>query len=1457
MRKHSVKKFVATLLAAGILVTSVFPETAYAVEVGEQVAETVLEQAETEETVPPISIKNETEESEEVVEDVTPEEEKQSQEGLAESEQRSEPVKEQKEERKAEDESDEEMSDEKLVEPKKKEKESVKKKEIEKKESKVSANPNGENLVWKSGYASESNLFGQNLNNEKEFVVDSTTNKIVIYSSGYTENGNFHAYTSSSTPEDRKSKFQALKYYLESSKKYNIYLQTNITCTAPITVVGTKGLHGYGYLLRQNLESQYNKFTYRDGVYLDSSIINVPVGTTLKMAHVEMKGQAADNKICGAYHENGQEVTSQKYAAVHDGISSKGKLYVTNVKIHHCKRGVLVSDGTATISGGCYYYNKGSGIIVLNKTESGEVQLRGVNCYSNSSRSDKNNNYAFGEGKYCNFVAPEEASYSGINLHVSTTICAWTPEGLGVTYYPIARKNERFGIAATQGGQGTYALNDVRASENGKDGVCVKNKTITLKQCVLNDNKENGLQIGANTTVMISGNESSISGNQNNGIWNEKGMLTMNGGNVCNNTEEGVLNTGTLTINNGSFYGSKKASGVNSTGTLTVNGGSYYGNKTHGIAVDGGTANIYYGTFGTYSNDSGKTWVNVGNISAGIRTKKATTNVYGGVFFYNENGMECQDGTLNLNYDGTHKRTIYVSDNTKNGLYSKGEVKKTGGSVDTAGGNIVIASNAQVDAHGNKSAAIYAENKAKVSTGAGFYYNSQYGINVASGGTVTLSGGEVYGNKTYGVYNNGTFTMSGGKVRDNDDNGTAAGGTKKDGIYNEYGTVNVSGGEIRGNENGINNTFSGTTTVDGESVSITGNTRGIQNTADANGVTVKNASVKGNTTADISQSGKMFTISGANTKADTIELGVKDGKCEVVTVDGALKETKKVVFIQNYKNNDYSVANKTIGRPMFKCTNTTPKAILDSGKLVFADGKQITLVKDKEEKAIMRPFKGSNMNESLAGGNVTEKDKYIVLSTKYAATYKVRDSLDGIKFILPDSEDIFWKEENEITLKPLKAIINGVEQVFDIAGWLKDGIGNAIEVGKKILFGVDESEQDHELVAQLGMCNLIIDGNGQSQGDNYIIEGFNCAKDKLPENTFEKEFKDNWYYTELEEQKQHETKYSYQGWSLSDDAAYQSEGVYQPDGSLDYQKIMKYVSEHKEEMTYGENGFPNITLYAVWDKYPELQAKEIGFAEMELDQSLNEGVEQSYYLDDKAFAAVLYERVVGTDDEDGALTNGTEEKGVICEDSLEDLRAELLSFEHTGATTVTFKATDGVGNVTERRVRVWINKGKEIEEAYINRARVINRKYYNVGKEYADKLIEDNKKRSESEQIGVYEISVACMALRGELDRSDKGDAYIEAHKAENPALGYLTGYNRGGLMPIDKWYTDPEYRKCIEEAFDNQENETPEYSWKFTHEQVLETQEYVETYGISTSEHQDALWNYFNKYKASFKKLK
>lgn len=361
------------------------------------------------------------------------------------------------------------------------------------------------------------------------------------------------------------------------------------------------------------------------------------------------------------------------------------------------------------------------------------------------------------------------------------------------------------------------------------------------------------------------------------------------------------------------------------------------------------------------------------------------------------------------------------------------------------------------------------------------------------------------------------------------------------------------------------------------------------------------------------------------------------------------------------------------------------------------------------------------------------------------------------------------------------------------------------------LFG--ESNKDHEIVAQMGLCNLLVDGNGQSEGENYVIEEFNCVTDTLPQNTFKKEFLDDYYYIELGEQKRHETKYSYQGWSLSDESTYLSEGVMQPQDKLDYADVLTYMDEHKDSITYGDNGLPNIPLYVVWDKYLELQAKDVGIVTGWVDES------SGFAKTDAELQEIIFEKVMGTDDEDGTLTNGVEEKGVICTDFDKE---EIRQFKHTGTSTLTFRATDGVGNVTERKVRLYINSSDPIEPydldhpelggAYPNRARCINRKYYDAGK--------------------------ASVGLEP-----------TDAH--------YLDGYRAGGLIPTDRWYTDPEYAAVIEEAFDNLENDTPEFVWEFTHEQVLETQAYIDEHGFGDSEEEGALRRYFDKYKGSFEKLK
>lgn len=183
----------------------------------------------------------------------------------------------------------------------------------------------------------------------------------------------------------------------------------------------------------------------------------------------------------------------------------------------------------------------------------------------------------------------------------------------------------------------------------------------------------------------------------------------------------------------------------------------------------------------------------------------------------------------------------------------------------------------------------------------------------------------------------------------------------------------------------------------------------------------------------------------------------------------------------------------------------------------------------------------------------------------------------------------------------------------------------------------------------------------------------------------------------------------------------------------------------------------------------------------------------------------ILKNVVGKDTEDGILTNNKEGlKGVIISDFDMD---ELRAFESTGNVSITFKATDGVGNETEKMVRLWVNSKNPMEDGYPNRARCINKKFYDAGK-----------------------VSVG-------LDEKDPH---------------YLDGYKQGGLMPTDLWYTDEEYSQIIEEAFANLENKNWEFVWTFTHDQVIETQDYIEEHGFGDSEEDGALMAYYNKYKGN-----
>jgi hypothetical protein len=78
--------------------------------------------------------------------------------------------------------------------------------------------------------------------------------------------------------------------------------------------------------------------------------------------------------------------------------------------------------------------------------------------------------------------------------------------------------------------------------------------------------------------------------------------------------------------------------------------------------------------------------------------------------------------------------------------------------------------------------------------------NARGGVDVVSGGSFTMSGGEISGNTAGsggGVYSSGSFTMSGGKISGNTATATSTsyGGG---GVYS-FGSFTMSGGEISGN----------------------------------------------------------------------------------------------------------------------------------------------------------------------------------------------------------------------------------------------------------------------------------------------------------------------------------------------------------------------------------------------------------------------------------------------------------------------------------------------------------------------------------------------------------------------------------------------------------------------------------------------------------------------------------
>lgn len=214
-------------------------------------------------------------------------------------------------------------------------------------------------------------------------------------------------------------------------------------------------------------------------------------------------------------------------------------------------------------------------------------------------------------------------------------------------------------------------------------------------------------------------------------------------------------------------------------------------------------------------------------------------------------------------------------------------------------------------------------------------------------------------------------------------------------------------------------------------------------------------------------------------------------------------------------------------------------------------------------------------------------------------------------------------------------------------------------------------------------------------------------------------------------------------------------------------------------------------LNAVWDQYPEFEEMD----PIHVFKSDN----YDYMTDDW-----LLKFVTVNDREDGKLING---KDVTVENFDPE---ELKQLQHTGAASVTFRATDSAKNVTRYTVTIVVEDRTPLEKT--------------LPDDLSGKLYYENS----------YPRFICREAFEiGDPDSPNYfGSGYngttTNMYGQKVPVYLYV-----GGLHPQSRWYTDDVWKKEIYQGFENEENDTPEEVWEFTHQDILDIQKYVDDNGL------------------------
>lgn len=660
-------------------------------------------------------------------------------------------------------------------------------------------------------------------------------------------------------------------------------------------------------------------------------------------------------------------------------------------------------------------------------------------------------------------------------------------------------------------------------------------------------------------------------------------------------------------------------------------------------------------------------------------------------------------------------------------------------------------------------------------------YSNKYGID--NKGTLYFKSGNVYSN-TYGGRNYGTLHMSGGTIYAN----------TYDGIRNA-GTLNISGGTIRNNEYGVANGIydedrvnkSGTLNMTGGT--ITGNTMdGIYNrfgTATITGGTIKDnkrygtynqatmnytgGSSGGNSGYDVYQDGN-YKMSGS---ASTYSNGVFLAKGKIIEITGPLTCTDGAIKVTIQR------LDSTVGRTVAKCTYGMNKANADAmlGKFALQNKETRTIGADGKtfRKAALRSATGTN-------GSIGN----IVLSEKYYVTYDGNVQNAHVTFDLPARQTIYWKEDADVPTVGTTAYYDGrVFQSLRNIGYSKttDGSGAACGVGQTMHFAANEVTKDQVLYAlYTTAADLAINGNTQTAGDDYVIHGFVSNETALPDNTFEKIYSGIEYDENLEKDIPYKTVYSHHGWSYSDQAMYKDSGVGKCGETFDLTPRILEMLQQGQESVSEEGYINNLTLYAVWDEPPKITAMN------------------KYWNTDAIRAGKLNK-------EDLLRTASAQDKEDGTDVTLEVEDFDIEKFLHLGEygwMSVRYKATDGAGNVSYKLIKVVVVQSGIVQGEFYDPnpayVRMIDRENYNKKSHEEGGLMEDSV---------WYTIPTYKKTILDAFDRLDNGEAIVRYHfscKDIREAQAYETEAMENGTYPTaahwEAWLKKFEHCKVFDTGY-------------------------------------------------------